>query len=364
MTGISKLEDVTTSLHQALEKIGTFEECALLDYPAYPNIGDNLIWLGTIFYLTDVLKTKIKYASSISDFSETLLERKIGKSPILLQGGGNFGDLWPRFQLFREQIISKYRDRQIVIMPQSIYFSNIDNLKKSAEIFNSHPNLTLFIRDNYSYEIATQYFQNCQVIKAPDMAFQMVNMPGLSLKSRPDSSTLYLYRQDRETDWAFSPTSLAIPDLVVEDWVSYTWMSKIPKDWIYIPGLVRLVREGWQRGLGTPREWMSRQVWENVHPYAFKFNTLDNPSIHRRSWSLMHSGIYQLKGHRLIITNRLHVHILCLLLGIPHIVLPGSYYKIELFYETWTHQLPLCKLVKDPSQVKVAAQELLASLSS
>jgi pyruvyl transferase EpsO len=73
----------------------------------------------------------------------------------------------------------------------------------------------------------------------------------------------------------------------------------------------------------------------------------------------MHHGIYQFKQHRLIITNRLHGHILCIIMGIPHIFLPNAYYKNEAFYDTWTYSIPFCRFVKDPSQIKGAAQELL-----
>jgi pyruvyl transferase EpsO len=76
---------------------------------------------------------------------------------------------------------------------------------------------------------------------------------------------------------------------------------------------------------------------------------------------LMHTGIYQLSQSRLVITNRLHGHLLCLLLGIPNILLPNSYYKNESFYKTWTDQIPFCRFVKEPSQVPTAIQELLTS---
>jgi exopolysaccharide biosynthesis predicted pyruvyltransferase EpsI len=39
---------------------------------------------------------------------------------------------------------------------------------------------------------------------------------------------------------------------------------------------------------------------------------------------------------RVVVTDRLHGHILCLLLGIPHIVLDNSYGKLRSFDETWT----------------------------
>lgn len=73
----------------------------------------------------------------------------------------------------------------------------------------------------------------------------------------------------------------------------------------------------------------------------------------------MQMALDQFRQHRLIITNRLHGHILCVLLGIPHIFLANSYHKNESFYETWTHQAPFCRFVKDSTQVKITAQELL-----
>lgn len=369
---LSTPEKIRDILHQALGNLGSLKECALLNYPNYPNIGDHLIGTGTVMYLSEVLQAKIQYVASTEDFSEEKMEKKVGKAPILLQGGGNLGDLWSHHQLFREYIIAKYRDRPIIIMPQSIYFAHPENLNKAAAIFNSHPDLTLFIRDNYSYELASQLFFNCQVIKAPDMVFQMASMPLLSFNLNPKRPIIYLCRDDSELNQAFAPDALEIPNLVVQDWVdSAKWIYRGRgqfgelKEWYWrIPGVVLLVREGWQRrGFANPREWIIRRRWERFHPYVDKFTTLYDPFIHRYSWSLMHTGIYQLSQSRLVITNRLHGHLLCILLGIPHILLPNSYYKNESFYETWTYQIPFCRFVKEPSQVKVATQELLSLFS-
>ncbi|MEH2182926.1 hypothetical protein [Nostoc sp.] len=41
-------EQLKELLHKSLEKLETFQECALLDYLDYPNIGDRLIELGTV----------------------------------------------------------------------------------------------------------------------------------------------------------------------------------------------------------------------------------------------------------------------------------------------------------------------------
>lgn len=363
-SNLSQLQNIQLALHQNLEILASFKECALLDWPKHYNLGDHLIWLGTIFYLTNTLGMKISYATSLDDFSKAELEKKAKEAPILLHGGGNFGDFWPRSQKFRETIVSEYHDRPIFILPQSFYFQHQENLEKTASLFNQHPNLTLFLRDNYSYEIAQKYFTNCRVAQAPDMAFGMVNLPNLSLPIPSKNSILYIYRKDRENNLDFSPAALEIPDLVIEDWRSYEWMTILPKNWIYIPGLVRLIRDGWQRGLSIPNEWLSRQKWELFHPSSQIFSRLDNSEIHRKSWSMMHTGIYQLSQHRLVITNRLHVHILCSLLDIPHILLPGAYYKNETFYKTWTNQLPLVRFVKNPAEVKPVLEEFEQELAT
>ncbi|GFE67701.1 polysaccharide pyruvyl transferase family protein [Chroococcus sp. FPU101] len=358
LSNLAELKKIQLALHENLESLTSFKDCAIIDWPKHYNLGDHLIWLGNIFYLANTAHFRISYATSLDNFSEAELEKKAPQAPILLHGGGNFGDFWPRSQKFREKIISKYHDRPIVILPQSLYFKEQENLEKTTAIFNQHPNLTLFLRDDYSYEIAKQFFTNCRVAKAPDLAFELVDIPNRSLPIKRNNSILYLYRKDRENNTDFSPTALNISNLVVEDWRSYDWMTVLPKEWVYIPGLVRLIRDGWQRGLSIPQEWLSRQKWELFHPSTKLFSSLDNSSIHRMSWSMMHTGIYQLSQYSLVITNRLHVHILCSLLDIPHIFLPGAYYKNEVFYKTWTYQLPLVRFVKNPAEIKPAIDEL------
>lgn len=351
-------EKIKEILHKSLEILKPIEHCVLLDYPAHPNIGDHLIWLGEIFYLTNVLKTKINYAASTQDFSDLEMRKRLGKGPIIFHGGGNLGDLYGGSQKFRERIIEQYKDRPIIILPQSIYFADQANLVEAARSFNSHPNLTLFIRDNYSYEIAKKYFGNCQVIKAPDIAFHMANLPIVSFKEVPNKSVLYHCRQDPESNQLFSPDSMNLSGLVVEDWTSYTYLSqyykKIPKPW-----RISRMLEGLRQGTVIPKEWIFRQKWIVFSSQSRVFNSLYNPSMHYQSLRYMHNGVYQFQQYRLIITNRLHGHILCTLMNIPHVFLPNSYYKNEEFYKAWTSSIPFCRFVKDPVEVPSSVQELL-----
>lgn len=343
-------ESLKEELHKALGNLEKFEECALLNYPNYPNIGDHLIWLGALFYLTDVARTQINHVA-VQNLSKTTVNQKLGKkAPLIFTGGGNFNDIYRHIK-FYEEIISEYRDRPIIILPQSIYFTNPERLTKVAEIFNSHPNLTIFARENYSYDLAIEHFHNCRVIKCPDLALQMVNMPDLANKNRRSSSILYLCRTGKELNTDSSPTTIDLPKVVTEDWASYK--NKGTPSAASIKGLTTLIRQG------RLTEWLSRQKWKLFHPYPAKFKQMDNPSWHLNSWKFMHDGVYQFKQHGLVVSNRLHAHILCLLLEIPHVFLANSYYKNQSFYETWSHQIPFCKFVKDASDVEDAAREIL-----
>ncbi|XGV98165.1 MAG: polysaccharide pyruvyl transferase family protein [Leptolyngbya sp. BL-A-14] len=359
MTGLGKQYSMNLKqeLHKALSPLEPFQTCAFLDYPNHQNVGDHLIWLGGLSYLTDTLKVEIKYSSSVVDFSAEEMEKAIGDAPIILHGGGNLGDLWPRYQKFREEIIVRYPKQPIIIFPQAIFFQDKANLETAAKAFNSHPNLTVITRDQYSYNLALNNFYNCKNILAPDMAFQLAEMPGIKAAPESNQSILYQCRGDHELNEDLTPSSISLPHLVSEDWTSFKEKSYPPS--LSVPGVSRIFSDAWKQGEIVPIQWTSQRIWKYFHPYAANFKTLPLSQNHLESLRYMHHGVYQFRKHRLVITTRLHGHILCVLMGIPHVVIPNSYHKIRSFYETWTYRVPFCKLIDHPSQVKTAAESLL-----
>src|SRR3990172_3861341 len=80
---------------------------ALLDYPNYANVGDSLIWLGEIAYLKRA-GIPIAYTCDQTSYAPARLESRVGKGAILMTGGGNLGDLYPRHQRFREAVIQAF----------------------------------------------------------------------------------------------------------------------------------------------------------------------------------------------------------------------------------------------------------------
>ncbi|UVP49744.1 polysaccharide pyruvyl transferase family protein [Bacteroides cellulosilyticus] len=141
--------------------------CVYLDVPYHTNIGDTLIWEGTEQFLASN-HIKCLYRNS----TLTYYYRKISKkTTILLHGGGNFGDIWRSHQELRLRIIQEYPNNQIIILPQTIYYTDHSIMKTDALIMAKHPNLTICARDEISHSILKKYFHNNNILLLPDMAF-------------------------------------------------------------------------------------------------------------------------------------------------------------------------------------------------
>lgn len=355
------LQKIKDRLHSSLSVLKAFPECVLLDYPCHLNIGDHAIGIGEALFLNSVAGTKIQYLASIDTFSEHRMKAHGKDAPIFFHGGGNLGDLWPRYQRFREQIISRYTDRPIVVFPQTIYFRNPDNLSKAAMIFNRHPDLTIFTREQQSYELALKYFSKCKVFKAPDMAFQLMDISEIPLKPEQTDDILYLSRQDLESPGVFAFENLESSNIHIEDWGFYRYkflyglvLTHKERLQRFLPDAFILLRSLWQKLSISPSLLISLDAWKRHHKLSEKIAIPYRSDMLRNSLSVVYAGMYQLSRYRFVITNRLHGHIICLLLGIPHILLPNSYYKNESFYNSWTAQIPSCRFIKDPRQINQA----------
>lgn len=228
--------------------------------------------------------------------------------PLLLHVGGNFGDLYPRHQRFREAVIARYRDRRIVVLPQSIHFQDEANAAPIAAAIAAHPDVTLMVRDHASEAFASRRF-DCRVMLVPDMAFMI---GAIEPPIMPDVHLFALLRRDQER---------VLPDAKGLAGLPFT---HIAADW---PAEQRT------RGIAgrLPRALRARlpaawQGWHPESPAAFE-------ALARRR---VDTGLRLLVRGRRVLTDRLHAHILSLLLGKPHIVLDNSYGKIARFAAAWT----------------------------
>jgi exopolysaccharide biosynthesis predicted pyruvyltransferase EpsI len=298
---VDSLAEKIMRVARSLLSAGT--RCALLDFQSHPNVGDSAIWIAQRFILRTI-GVRVMYAGGQTFVPEQLAARLHG-GPILLQGGGNLGDLWPEHQRFRERVIAAFPDRPIIQLPQSIHFQNAGALRRARSVFNAHPNLTILVRDRDSLELAQAEFSVRSVL-CPDV---VVALGSLKRRTHPSVDVLQLFRTDQE-----SARPLPHP----KDGGS----ARV--DWITEPrGLTGVGRVVLKRLTRSRRVFGS--AW-SCTPYLF-----DLLARQRLAY-----GAKLLSSAKVVITDRLHGHILSMLLGIPHVLIGDRYGKIKHFHETWT----------------------------
>jgi pyruvyl transferase EpsO len=282
-----------------------------LGLPYYSNIGDILIWHGTEVFLKQ-LSVSCKYKSS----GITFKHKRISKDTIiLLQGGGNFGDIWNEHNDFRKMIIKEYAMNKIIILPQTVFYFDKNKLISDAELFSKHHNLVICARDTKSYKLLREYFFSNTVLLLPDMAFCIRPETLMEYTVPQGEKGLYLKRMDKEINLEINYNKYINEAAIdVQDWPS---MEKS------LAGLFLM-----SKLLGASRRipWLFSDLTDKYASRVFK------PAMIRQ-------GVNFISQYGRIYTTRLHAAILCSLLKKPFVLFDNSYGKNSRFYETWFSDL-------------------------
>jgi exopolysaccharide biosynthesis predicted pyruvyltransferase EpsI len=296
------------------------DRVALVDFPQTANVGDSLIWLGALRYLAKSGRGEPQYTCTNLTYDARTLARRIGRGTILLSGGGNLGDLYEQHQKLRERVIADFPDRRIVQLPQSIHFEFPDSLARARTVFDRHPNLTLLVRDASSLAIARKSFRAPSQL-CPDMSFCL----GPLLRPHPpEVDVVWLSRSDKESAASVpfeTPAGVRRTDWVHDDAVAVVRFNRF---------LTRHLRR---------RPGLRSLLVPMLEP------TFDPLASHRLS-----RGSRMLGAGRVVVTNRLHGHILCTLLGIRHFLVDNSYGKVRGFHEAWMRDSELAQFCGSESE--------------
>ncbi|MDP2229628.1 polysaccharide pyruvyl transferase family protein [Methylotenera sp.] len=282
---------------------------ALLDYPNYSNVGDSLIWLGEMIYLRS-RKIQPTYVCDFKNYRSESLLHSLGNPPvILLQGGGNFGSLWKTIHDSKLQVLKDFKGIPVIQLPQSIHFNDDVVLEKTKQAISQHGNFTLVVRDQPSYDFATNQF-DCKVLLCPDMAFFIG--PISSIK-HPKFDRFILSRTDHEksNNW--------IDDLSRLD----TGITVDQNDWLDQQAMEKILNRIQQHTSG-----FRSVVDPSNKALLLLWNALAKARLAR--------GKALLERGRVVISDRLHVHILSILLNKPHVLIDNSYGKLGNFHQAWT----------------------------
>lgn len=289
----------------------------LWDLPYHNNIGDFLIWQGT----ADMLHSLgVRVHEVRSHFTCTFPPLKPDVT-IVMNGGGNFGTLYPAHQIFRREVLRRYPDNRVVVMPQSVYYGDTPEsaamLRLDREAYGAHRHVTLCARDRVSYDFMRDNFSGTPVLLIPDAAF-CIDERRLEpyRRMQPVADTLFLRRLDKEI------TSESDSDM----------LAALPaRDWY------------WHETIGRRIAYRADNWWWRLHdgPYGSRWPG----RVGRRLMTFyynnvmlgdaLHAGCMLIAPYRRVITTRLHGMILALLLGREVEYIDNSTGKISAYASTW-----------------------------
>jgi len=308
---------------------------ALALYPDHRNVGDAAIWWGTRSLL-ESLRVTVGYGCDPWSYAPERLAAAVPFGPILLLGGGNFGDVYGGEQGLRARILRDFPDRPIVQLPQSIWFRATESRDEMAALLTRQRDATLFLRDTRSLAFARTHFPSPSML-CPDAA---VALDLAGVPRRCDVPVVALWRRDIELDLPLPP----LPQGSIEaDW--HDDLEDLP-----------------------PWTWRTRgfraAVGQRPPP------DLPCPPVRLAAWRLMPSlwdslarervlrGCHLLARGRVVITNRLHAHLLCTLMDIPHVVCDTVNGKLSAYLETWESAGPTVYVASNPEEAVAVAESL------
>jgi len=317
-------------------RLDGIRECALLDFPDHANVGDSMIWLGELKLLA-TLGVRIKYVCTSDNYETRAVERAIGPDgALLIHGGGNFGTLYVRHQKLREKVLSDFPERRTIQLPQSINFEPGEVLARTQRRIAKHSDFTILVRDEASRAFATQNF-DCDTEICPDMALMLGS---LSHARTATVDYFLLSRTDKEkaADWAATLARLG----------SASWRSA---DWLEAGFTEQLI----SRATGLSRRVLGElQVISGLRQAAYCQNAA----------ARLRRGIRTLGQGRVVLTDRLHAHVLCALMGKPHVVVGDAHGKIRGFFDAYSSKLSPAPWAEEPEAAFGAARTLLGGEES
>ena len=289
----------------------------LLQLAAHENKGDAALSVGEVlmlqrvgiqllFYVNVVNCTYKNYKTALGVAQRHPTDQVV----VMLHGGGNiFG--YGLEDSCRSKAFKTFRDYPLIFFSQSIYMrATKAHFDFAHKMYCCNPNLTILLRDRLSLHIAQRLFNNgTRLLLAPDMAFEIGRVRRYA---PPYYDVIWQKRTDHEgPGYHESPGSLFPANVS-----TYVW------DWLSMPSI------------------------QNRNSLMKAVNVLQN-------------GLGILQKGRVVVTDRLHGHILSTLLDIPHVLLDNADQKLSSYHNTWTRGLRICRLADNAKDAARLALELL-----
>lgn len=152
----------------------------LMGGPEYNNLGDHAIAYATQKFFEkhfpDVQYIEVTEEEVKCHLGQ--LKKKISaKDVLLLQGGGNLGNIYPDQQRIRSRIITAFPDNTIIMMPQTIHFTDDEEgrkvLGKTIRLYSHYGNVVLGARESISDKRIRKVFKSNVSYLTPDIVLSL-----------------------------------------------------------------------------------------------------------------------------------------------------------------------------------------------
>ena len=288
----------------------------LLMTPRHGNLGDHAIALGEYKFFDEHFSN----VSLIEVSSAFLNDKSFGVSKIkkivasedlvVIHAGGYLGTLWFHNEVVVRNIINCFRDKRIIFMPNTIYYHNNEfgnnQLKISADIYNQHGNISLYVRENQSKQLFENTFYNTKVTLVPDMAFYL---------------SKFEYKQKRK-------------------------------------GILLCLRNDCEK-TRTCDEYILETLKKLEAPITFSDMCIDEMVSKKRRKKRVEEKFMQFASSELVVTDRLHGMIFSVITQTPCVIINSQSHKVSGVYE-WVKDYNYIEFVNDISLFQRAIKNVMS----
>tara|TARA_B100002052_G_scaffold252261_1_gene240761 strand:+ start:6269 stop:7246 length:978 start_codon:yes stop_codon:yes gene_type:complete len=280
------------------------------DYAVYSNVGDLLIHKATEAFFS-ANGNRVIDAFSLQNYGKAL-KRRFAKDAILVfQGGGNLGDLFPRHDRLRLDVLNAFPSHAAVVLPQTAYYSDHAQASAILSAYADHPRLEILLRDTRSLDLVTPHLPG-RAHLMPDMAHVLQNDAFVHAAWRnvvPRGDLDFMREPWTPDAGAGRPTRVGERDIRVWNWPEYL----LAEEWRWIEAAKKRHRR-------DARRWHTRGPLRYWRP--------------RRDRILTRALAY-FAAYECIHTNRLHGSLIGLLCNRRVVMYDTAYGKLAGYYHTW-----------------------------
>lgn len=288
-----------------------------LDYAVYSNVGDLLIHKASDYFFA-INGNRVIDAYNLQNYTQALEKEFPADAIIVFQGGGNLGDLYPRHDRLRLDVLSAFPKHRAVVLPQTAYYEQTGSAEKITRDYGQFDRLTICLRDRRSFDLF-EAAHTSSIELVPDMAHLLGESAFVAQAIEPKRNTsdeaLYFMRQPwriEEIDWAKTPFDAT--DITVWNWPEYLNAHE-------------------QRRIKFARKlhrWDGKRVHSRVPWWAWQ----------RSRDAILNRALRFFAGQKYVHTNRLHGGLFGLLCGCEIVFYDTGYGKLTGYYETWLNDEP------------------------